>query len=40
MFMTWVPPGEIWKRSAPAMLGESSSAYRVRVPPSFDGRSN
>ena len=40
MSMIWVPPGAIWKRNAPAMLGESMSAYRVRVPESFAGRSN
>ena len=38
MSMTRVPPGAIRKRKAPAMLGESSNAYMVKVPESFAGR--
>jgi len=35
-----LPPGAIWKRNAPAMLGESMSAYKVKIPESLAGRSN
>ncbi len=40
MSITSVPAGVMKKRSAPAMLGESISAYIVSVPDPFAGRSN
>ncbi len=40
MSMTSVPPGRDLEAQAPAMLGESMSAYSVSVPESFAGRSN